>query len=83
MNLYKNTFSEKGLNWDEHWNELMKQEWFQKLLENREVKEWVESDKEHGLLHDPYYIRKIIDQEMHRETFITYVHGKTRLNKSG
>lgn len=84
IELIQKLFSRKeDLDWDELWLELSEEDWFKKLLENAGVKEWIESDKKHGLLQDPYYIRKIIDTELHREIFITYVSDKTRLNRSG
>ncbi|WP_227938967.1 hypothetical protein [Alkalihalobacillus deserti] len=79
----KYIFMEKKPNHEELWLELIRQEWFQELLENQEMKDWINSDKENGLLHDPNYIRKILDKEMHREIFIRYLTDKTKVNKYG
>ncbi|ARK31572.1 hypothetical protein [Halalkalibacter krulwichiae] len=60
------------------WEELEKEEWFQALMANPHARDWILSDKENGLLKDPYYVRKIIDKEVHRDIFIHYIKDKTK-----
>ncbi|MDZ5471260.1 hypothetical protein SM124_05825 [Bacillus sp. 31A1R] len=61
------------------WNELNEREWYRELLENPQIKKWIEIDKESGLLSDPYYVRKILDKEDHRQGFIKYIRGKINI----
>jgi hypothetical protein len=63
---------------DELWVELEEQDWFENLESDPDIKEWIENDKEKGLLRDPYYVRKIIDNEGHRQGFIKYVIEKAK-----
>ncbi|KHF40915.1 hypothetical protein [Halalkalibacter okhensis] len=63
-------------NIEQLWEELENEEWYMKLIENPNVQDWIASDKENGLLKDPYFVRKIIDKEVHRECFIKYVMEK-------
>jgi hypothetical protein len=60
------------------WAELENEEWFQKLNDIPDFKKWIELDKQNGLLKDPYYVRKIIDQGGHREGYIRYIIDKTK-----
>ncbi|SFB11826.1 MULTISPECIES: hypothetical protein [unclassified Bacillus (in: firmicutes)] len=60
------------------WKELDETEWFKELMSNPELRKWILSDKEKGLLKDPYYVRKIIDKEGHRDGFINYIQDKSR-----
>ncbi|MFC0472407.1 hypothetical protein ACFFHM_18440 [Halalkalibacter kiskunsagensis] len=76
--IQKNIFRKKDPKIDELWKELHEAEWFQNLIESAEIKRWIETDKENGLLKDPYYVRKILDKELHREGFIEYVQEKTK-----
>lgn len=62
---------------EELWQELEEQDWYKELKENPEIEEFVETSKREGLLNDPYYVRKIIDNEGHRAGFINYVKKKT------
>jgi hypothetical protein len=68
----------KDPNIEELWTELEEQGWYQSLMNNDRVKEFVKVDKDGGLLSDPHYVRKIIDKEGHREGFIRYVHEKVK-----
>ncbi|MDQ0247069.1 hypothetical protein J2S09_004710 [Bacillus fengqiuensis] len=61
----------------ELWLELDKEEWYQELLRNPNIQKTIVYHKEHGLLNDPYYVRKIIDKEEHRKGFIDYVSEKS------
>ncbi|MCL7748132.1 hypothetical protein [Halalkalibacter alkaliphilus] len=71
--IQKAFFRKSKSNIEQLWKELEKEDWFRKLIEDPKVKDWIDSDKERGLLNDPYYVRKIIDKEVHRDCFITYV----------
>jgi hypothetical protein len=62
----------------ELWTELEEQEWYRTLLSDPELHRWVELDKQNGLLKDPYYVRKIIDQSGHRDGYICYIRDKTK-----
>ncbi|QOR68733.1 hypothetical protein IM538_11765 [Cytobacillus suaedae] len=64
----------KDPNIEDLWIELHQQEWFKELLEHQEIKMMIEASKETGLLRDPYYVRKIIDQEGHRDGFIEFIY---------
>ncbi len=68
----------KDPNIEELWKELHEQDWFKDLLQHQEIKLILDASKETGLLRDPYYVRKIIDQEGHRDGFIEYVLNKTK-----
>ncbi|MDT8859548.1 hypothetical protein N0O92_04825 [Alkalihalobacillus sp. MEB130] len=59
------------------WAELDQQEWFKQLIEQPERNAWVVSDKESGLLQDPYFCKKILEKEVHRDMFIKYITEKT------
>ncbi|GAE26299.1 hypothetical protein JCM9140_2348 [Halalkalibacter wakoensis JCM 9140] len=78
------TFFQKALFWkkqpriDQLWSELAEEDWYKELIQDPRQKEWIASDKENGLLRDPYFCRKIIDEEIHREVFINYIVGKTK-----
>ncbi|MGM0844850.1 MAG: hypothetical protein ACQEUT_07730 [Bacillota bacterium] len=61
---------------EELWIELEEQEWYRKLKEDQKTEEFLISSKRDGLLHDPYYVRKIMDNEGHRDGFIKYVQKK-------
>lgn len=63
---------------EELWLELEEQSWFKELLINPELAKWICEDKENGLLRDPYYVRKIIDRDQHRQGFIKYLMDKTK-----
>jgi hypothetical protein len=60
------------------WRELEQEEWYKDLLKNTHFKEWILLDKQKGLLKDPYYVRKIIDHEGHRDGFISYLNEKAK-----
>lgn len=60
------------------WQELDETEWFKDLISKPELRKWILSDKENGLLKDPYYVRKIIDKEGHRDGFIKYIYDKNK-----
>ncbi|WP_088105973.1 hypothetical protein [Halalkalibacter urbisdiaboli] len=60
------------------WIKLENQDWFKQLLENPNTKKWIIDNKKKGLLVDPYYVQKIIENDMHRETFIKYITEKTQ-----
>lgn len=64
----------KDPNIEDLWKELHQHQWFKDLLTQQEVKMIIETSKQSGLLRDPYYVRKIIDQEGHRDGFIEYVY---------
>jgi hypothetical protein len=59
------------------WQELEEQDWYRQLMDDPEIEDFIEVSKLDGLLKDPYYVRKIIDSEGHREGFINYVKKKT------
>ncbi|RIW38317.1 hypothetical protein D3H55_01890 [Bacillus salacetis] len=61
----------------ELWLELDEQGWYRELKADPEVEDFLEVSKFDGLLKDPYYVRKIIDNEGHRTGFINYVKQKT------
>ncbi|MBE4908548.1 hypothetical protein IMZ08_10815 [Bacillus luteolus] len=67
----------KEPNIEELWKELHEQDWFKDLLEKQEVKMILDASKETGLLRDPYYVRKIIDQEGYRDGFIEYIYDNS------
>jgi hypothetical protein len=58
------------------WTELESEKWYEELISDPKLKEWVLLDKQNGLLKDPYYVRKIIESEGHREGFINYIKNK-------
>lgn len=60
------------------WEELDQQDWFQTLISDSEIAVWIKLDKKNGLLMDPYYVRKVIDQPGHREGYIRYIKEKCR-----
>ncbi|MQR97576.1 hypothetical protein [Fictibacillus phosphorivorans] len=60
------------------WEELDEQDWYNRLTNDSEQKEWIELDKKNGLLKDPYYVRKVIDQPGHREGYIRYIQEKCK-----
>lgn len=62
----------------ELWAELEKAKWYGELISDPELKEWVLLDKQNGLLKDPYYVRKILESEGHREGFINYIKNKAK-----
>ncbi|HWO96725.1 MAG TPA: hypothetical protein VNM45_10385 [Bacillus sp. (in: firmicutes)] len=72
----KYIFGIKDPDIQELWQELDKEGWYQELLQNPTIKNSISYHKEHGLLSDPYYVRKIIDREEHRKGFIHYVSEK-------
>lgn len=63
---------------EELWIELEEQDWYQSLVKNDRIKQFMMLAKDGGLLSDPHYVRKIIDKEGHREGFIRYVHEKVK-----
>ncbi|WP_108669200.1 hypothetical protein [Peribacillus acanthi] len=63
---------------EEAWGELDREEWYRTLVQNQTFKSFIEQEKKHGLLSDPYYVRKIIAHEGHREGFIYYLNEKTK-----
>ncbi|WP_163099910.1 hypothetical protein [Peribacillus alkalitolerans] len=63
---------------EEVWVELDKEEWYKTLLQNPKNDSFIEYEKKHGLLSDPYYVRKIIENEGHREGFIHYLTEKNK-----
>lgn len=71
-------FGSKESNMTELWKELDEQEWFQTISNDPKAREWIKSDKKTGLLSDPYFVRKIIANEVHRETFVRYIIEKTK-----
>jgi hypothetical protein len=60
------------------WTELESEKWYEELISDPKLKEWVLLDKQNGLLKDPYYVRKIIENEGHREGFINYIKNKAK-----
>jgi hypothetical protein len=68
----------KGPSIEDLWLELEEQDWYQSLVKDDRIKEFMLVDKDGGLLSDPHYVRKIIDKEGHREGFIRYVHEKVK-----
>jgi hypothetical protein len=60
------------------WKELDEKEWYKSLLLNEQLKEWIVKDKQNGLLKDPYYVRKIMDHEGHRDGFLSYLNEKAK-----
>jgi hypothetical protein len=63
---------------NELWEELDKEKWFNKLMRDPILKEWVLLEKQKGLLKDPYYVRKIIKNEGHRDGFVNYMKNKAK-----
>jgi hypothetical protein len=63
---------------NELWEELDKEKWFNKLMRDPILKEWVLLEKQKGLLKDPYYVRKIIENEGHRDGFVNYMKSKAK-----
>ncbi|WP_456271108.1 hypothetical protein [Bacillus sp. AK031] len=61
---------------EELWIELHKQEWYKEMEATPEYKEFLDLSKREGLLQDPYYVRKIIDKEGHREGFINHIRNQ-------
>ncbi|MFE8699337.1 hypothetical protein ACFYKX_01740 [Cytobacillus sp. FJAT-54145] len=68
----------KEPNIDELWRELESEEWFIEFIKNPKIKDYVEQSKDSGLLSDPYYVRKILDHEGHREGFLNHVVAKLK-----
>jgi hypothetical protein len=66
----------KDPNIEDLWLELDEQEWYQTLVRNEKVNNFIRYSKENGLLSDPFYVRKILDKEGHREGFIRHVSEK-------
>jgi hypothetical protein len=62
----------------ELWAQLESEEWYEELISNPELKEWVLLDKQNGLLNDPYYVRKIIVNSGHRDGYINYIKNKAK-----
>jgi hypothetical protein len=62
---------------EELWRELENQDWYRELKADPEIEDFLEVSKFDGLLNDPYFVRKIIDNEGHRTGFINYVKKKT------
>jgi hypothetical protein len=63
---------------NELWEELDQKKWFNQLMSDPLLKEWVILEKQKGLLKDPYYVRKIIENEGHRDGFVNYMKNKTK-----
>ncbi|MDF0727628.1 hypothetical protein PY093_13120 [Cytobacillus sp. S13-E01] len=63
----------KEPNIEELWVELEQEPWFKELIQQPRIKDFVKASMITGLLRDPHYVRKIIDQEGHRDGFIQYV----------
>jgi hypothetical protein len=61
---------------EELWRELEEQKWYKELRADPKREFFLNSSKRDGLLHDPYYVRKIIDKEGHRDGFIRHVKEK-------
>ncbi|WP_421385063.1 hypothetical protein ACOJQI_09940 [Bacillus salacetis] len=59
------------------WRELEEQDWYRELKADPEIEDFIETSKQEGLLNDPYFVRKIIDNEGHRIGYINYVKKKT------
>lgn len=62
----------------DYWRELEEQEWYIALLKNKDIKEFIELQKENGLLSEPHYVRNIIDKEGHRDGFVNYITDKSK-----
>ena len=60
------------------WAELENQEWYTDMINDPDLKIWIELEKQNGLLRDAYYVRKIIDHVGHREGFIRYIADKAK-----
>lgn len=76
--IQKHVFKIKEPDIRDLWTELEHEGWYQELCAAPEIKRWIELDKQNGLLKDPYYVRKIIDQAGHREGYIRYITDKTK-----
>ncbi|WP_226536477.1 hypothetical protein [Fictibacillus halophilus] len=63
---------------EELWAELENRKWYEELISDPKLKEWVLLDKQNGLLKDPYYVRKIIESEGHRLGFVSYIKNKAK-----
>ncbi|MGF2616014.1 hypothetical protein FZC84_11315 [Rossellomorea vietnamensis] len=61
---------------EELWIELEEQDWYRELQSDPQIEEFLNYSKRDGLLEDPYYVRKIIDKEGHRDGFIKHVKEK-------
>ncbi|WP_223701747.1 hypothetical protein [Sutcliffiella deserti] len=68
----------KEPNIEELRGELKQLTWFKEWMKDPETRGFLETSMKTGLLSDPYYVRKIIDQEEHREGFIIYMLEKTK-----
>jgi hypothetical protein len=64
----------KEPNVEELWIELEQKQWFKELIQQHEVKKVIEASKNSGILSDPYYVQKIMEQEGHRDGFVLYVY---------
>lgn len=62
----------------EAWDELHKQEWYQALLRDDQIRKYIELQKADGLLSDWYYVKKVIEQKGARDGFIEYVENQAR-----
>lgn len=62
----------------ELWTKLENENWYKQLISDPDLKEWILLDKQNGLLKDPYYVRKIIENAGHREGYINYIKKKAR-----
>lgn len=60
------------------WTELEREKWYEELIGDPELKKWILLDKQNGLLKDPYYVRKILESEGHRQGFISYIKNKAK-----
>lgn len=63
---------------EELWAQLENEKWYKELISDPELKEWVLLDKQNGLLNDPYYVRKIIENGGHRDGYINYIKNKAK-----
>lgn len=62
----------------EVWDELDKQDWYQVLLRDDQMRRYIEHQKKEGLLSDWYYVKKIIKHKGTRDGFIEYIEKQAR-----
>ncbi len=58
---------------EEMWLRLEAEEWFQELIQDEQMKTYMEQSKRSGLLSDWYYVKKILEHKGTRDGFISFV----------